>query len=110
MYIVTGFFVLTYCDLYRQAIPSSNIDNYNLVDALESRILSFTASGYRWTNIMIHECWIDFILTDISKVDENQLVLYAQMANLASLILPSLELDLKEIAHTFSKVNLHNVP
>jgi hypothetical protein len=47
MYIVTGFFVLTYCDLYRQAIPSSNIDNYNLVDALESRILSFTASGYR---------------------------------------------------------------
>jgi SET and MYND domain-containing protein len=59
---------------------------------------------------MIHECWIDFILTDISKVDENQLVLYAQMANLVSLILPSLELDLKEIAHTFSKVNLHNVP
>jgi hypothetical protein len=57
--------------------------------------------------IMIHVSWIvfiDFIIIDISKVDENQLVLYAQMANLVKLILPSLELDLKEIAHTFSKV------
>ncbi|KAJ1293970.1 hypothetical protein BS78_01G111000 [Paspalum vaginatum] len=67
-----------------KAIPSSGIDNYNLVDALESHI---------------------------SKVDENQLVLYAQMANLVSLILPSLKLDLKEIAHTFSKFacNAHTI-
>ncbi|TKV91821.1 hypothetical protein SEVIR_9G123000v4 [Setaria viridis] len=67
-----------------KAIPSSNIDNYYLVEALESHI---------------------------SKVDENQLVLYAQMANLVSLILPSLELDLKEIAHTFSKFacNAHTI-
>ena len=54
---------------------------------------------------MIHDCSIDLIRTDISEVDENQLVLYAQMANLVDLILPSVELDLKEIAHTFSKVN-----
>lgn len=47
--------------------------------------------------------WLQ-IRIDISKVDENQLVLYAQMANLVSLILPLIELDLKEIAHTFSKV------
>lgn len=60
-----------------KVIPSSSIDNYNLVDGLESHI---------------------------SKVDENQLVLYAQMANLVSLILPFIELDLKEIAQTFSKL------
>ncbi|XP_062214848.1 histone-lysine N-methyltransferase ASHR1 isoform X2 [Phragmites australis] len=69
-----------------KAIPSSGIDNYSLVDALESHI---------------------------SEVDGNQLVLYAQMANLVSLILPSLdlELDLKEIAHTFSKFacNAHTI-
>ncbi|GJM96346.1 hypothetical protein PR202_ga13171 [Eleusine coracana subsp. coracana] len=67
-----------------KVIPSSGIDNYSLVDGLESHI---------------------------SKVDENQLVLYAQMANLVNLILPSLELDLKEIAHTFSKFscNAHTI-
>ncbi|OEL14493.1 Histone-lysine N-methyltransferase ASHR1 [Dichanthelium oligosanthes] len=67
-----------------KVIPSSGIDNYCLVDALESHIL---------------------------EVDENQLVLYAQMANLVNLILPSLELDLKEIAHTFSKFacNAHTI-
>jgi hypothetical protein len=57
------------------------------------------------TNIVIHECWIDLIRTDISEVDKDQLVLYAQMANLVDLILPSLEFDLEEIAHNFSKVN-----
>nr|XP_020190671.1 histone-lysine N-methyltransferase ASHR1 isoform X3 [Aegilops tauschii subsp. strangulata] len=67
-----------------KAIPSSATDNYDLVDALESHI---------------------------SKVDDNQLVLYAQMANLVQLILPSIELDLKEIAHTFSKFacNAHTI-
>ncbi|CAM0875243.1 unnamed protein product [Alopecurus aequalis] len=67
-----------------KAIPSSATDNYNLVDALESHI---------------------------SKVDDKQLVLYAQMANLVQLILPSIELDLKEIAHTFSKFacNAHTI-
>ncbi|KAF8757501.1 hypothetical protein HU200_010831 [Digitaria exilis] len=67
-----------------KVIPSSGIDNYYLVDVLESHI---------------------------SEVDENQLILYAQMANLVNLILPSLELDLKEIAHTFSKFacNAHTI-
>nr|CAB3499011.1 unnamed protein product [Digitaria exilis] len=67
-----------------KVIPSSGIDNYYLVDILESHI---------------------------SEVDENQLILYAQMANLVNLILPSLELDLKEIAHTFSKFacNAHTI-
>jgi len=55
---------------------------------------------------MVPECWIDFIWIDISEVDEKQLVLYAQMANHVHLILPSFELDLKEIAHNFSKVIL----
>ncbi|CAN6298103.1 unnamed protein product [Urochloa humidicola] len=67
-----------------KAIPSSGIDNYYLVDALESHI---------------------------AEVDENQLVLYAQMANLVNLVFSSLELDLKEIAHTFSKFacNAHTI-
>uniref|UniRef100_A0A0E0KHZ6 MYND-type domain-containing protein n=1 Tax=Oryza punctata TaxID=4537 RepID=A0A0E0KHZ6_ORYPU len=67
-----------------KVIPSSGTDNYNLVDALESHI---------------------------SEVDKNQLVLYAQMANLVQLILPSFELDLKEITHTFSKFacNAHTI-
>ncbi|CAN6292193.1 unnamed protein product [Urochloa humidicola] len=67
-----------------KAIPSSGMDNYYLVDALESHI---------------------------AEVDENQLVLYAQMANLVNLVLSSLELDLKEIAHTFSKFacNAHTI-
>lgn len=33
--------VLTRYDLYCQVIPSSGIDNYYLVDVLESRILPF---------------------------------------------------------------------
>jgi len=84
VYTVTGHILLTWYDLYCQVIPSSCIDNYYLVDALESHI---------------------------SEVDENQLVLYAQMANLVDLILPSVELDLKEIAHTFSKFacNAHTI-
>ncbi|RWW47364.1 hypothetical protein BHE74_00046677, partial [Ensete ventricosum] len=45
---------------------------------------------------------------DISEIDEKQLVLYAQMANLVSLVLPSLEIDLKETTHNFSKVNSKN--
>lgn len=108
MRIVVGYIMLTCCYFYCQAIPSSGIDNYNLVDALESRILTSCCILLVMNmDIMIHECWIgsiDFIIIDISKVDENQLVLYAQMANLVNLILPSLEIDLKEIAHTFSKV------
>lgn len=41
---------------------------------------------------------------DMSNIGEQKLVMYAQMANLVSLILPSFELSLKEIAQNFSKV------
>nr|CAD1832746.1 unnamed protein product [Ananas comosus var. bracteatus] len=62
-----------------KVIPTSETDNYDLVNALESHI---------------------------SGLDEKQLVLYAQMANLVKLVLPSLEIDLKEITHNFSKLDL----
>lgn len=67
-----------------KVIPSTGTDNYGLVDALESHI---------------------------SEVDDKQLVLYAQMANLVQLILPAIELDLKETAHIFSKFscNAHTI-
>lgn len=41
----------------------------------------------------------------MSELDEKQLVLYAQMANLVSVILQWPGLDLKEIAENFSKVS-----
>lgn len=40
----------------------------------------------------------------MSEIDEKQLVLYAQMANLVSLILQWPEINIKEIAQNFSKV------
>lgn len=102
--------LVTWYWLFCQAIPSSGTDNYNLVDALESRILPF---WYIWsmTNILTLILWMFYWPhnIDISEVDKNQLVLYAQMANLVQLILPSFELDLKEITHTFSKVMLLKV-
>ncbi|KAJ8501249.1 hypothetical protein OPV22_011801 [Ensete ventricosum] len=67
-----------------QVIPTNAMDNYDLVATLESHI---------------------------SEIDEKQLVLYAQMANLVSLVLPSLEIDLKETTHNFSKLscNAHTI-
>ncbi|CAD5180688.1 unnamed protein product [Musa acuminata subsp. malaccensis] len=67
-----------------QVIPTSAMDNYDLVATLESHI---------------------------SEIDEKQLVLYAQMANLVNLVLPSLMIDLKETAHNFSKLscNAHTI-
>ena len=43
----------------------------------------------------------------MSEIDENQLVLYAQMANLVSLILqwPEAKINIKDIAVNFSKVS-----
>ncbi|KAK6132378.1 hypothetical protein DH2020_033869 [Rehmannia glutinosa] len=48
-------------------------------------------------------CWCS--LLDMSDVNEKQLVLYAQMANLVNLILqwPDSEINIKEIAEIFSK-------
>ncbi|KAL6515580.1 Histone-lysine N-methyltransferase ashr1 [Orobanche hederae] len=66
-------------------------DSYKLVEALVSRILMYY----------------------ISEVDENQLILYAQMANLVNLILqsPDSEFNIKEIAESFSKLacNAHTI-
>ena len=41
----------------------------------------------------------------MSDIDEKQLVLYAQMANLVNLILQCPDIDIKEIAENFSKVH-----
>lgn len=42
---------------------------------------------------------------DMSDIDEKQLLLYAQMANLVNLILQWPEISIKEIAENFSKVS-----
>jgi SET and MYND domain-containing protein len=41
---------------------------------------------------------------DKSDIDEKQLVLYAQMANIVNFILQWPEINIKEIAENFSKV------
>ncbi|XP_058190034.1 histone-lysine N-methyltransferase ASHR1 isoform X2 [Rhododendron vialii] len=65
-------------------IPTTATDNYNLVEALVSHI---------------------------SEIDEKQLVLYAQMANLVNLILELPGIGIKEIAENFSKLacNAHTI-
>ncbi|XP_020588099.1 histone-lysine N-methyltransferase ASHR1 [Phalaenopsis equestris] len=47
----------------------------------------------------------------MSELDEKQSVLYAQMSNLVKLVLPSVEVDLREITHNFSKLscNAHTI-
>ncbi|KAK6939821.1 SET domain, partial [Dillenia turbinata] len=65
-------------------LPVSATDNYNLVAALVSHM---------------------------SDIDETRLVLYAQMANLVSLILQWPSINLKEIAENFSRLacNAHTI-
>ncbi|OVA16458.1 SET domain [Macleaya cordata] len=67
-----------------QVIPTTATDNYNLVEAL---------------------------VDHMSDIDEKQLVLYAQMANLVNLILHLPEINIKEIAQNFSKLacNAHTI-
>ncbi|PWA47292.1 SET domain group 37 [Artemisia annua] len=67
-----------------KVIPSTAMDNYNLVKDLVSHI---------------------------SEVEETQRLLYAQMASLVSVILQWPGLDIKEIAESFSKLacNAHTV-
>ncbi|XP_050365996.1 histone-lysine N-methyltransferase ASHR1-like [Argentina anserina] len=60
----------------QKAIAVSAMDNYGLVEAL---------------------------VAHMSEVDEKQKVLYAQMANLVSLILQRPDINIKEIAENFSK-------
>jgi len=43
-------------------------------------------------------------MLDMSEIDEKQMLLYAQMANLVNLILQFPSVDLREIAENFSKV------
>nr|GMD74578.1 histone-lysine N-methyltransferase ASHR1 [Ipomoea batatas] len=52
-----------------------------------------------------------FTFEDISDIDEKQLVLYAQMANLVNLILQWTDINIKEIAENFSKFacNAHTI-
>ncbi|XP_061357937.1 histone-lysine N-methyltransferase ASHR1 [Gastrolobium bilobum] len=65
-------------------IPSTAMDNYNLVEALVSHM---------------------------SEIGEELLVLYAQMANLVNFILQWPEINIKEIAEIFSKFacNAHTI-
>lgn len=67
-----------------KVIPISITDNYNMIEALVSHI---------------------------SEVDEKQLVLYAQMANLVALILQLPDINIKEIAENFAKFacNAHTI-
>ncbi|KAK4429692.1 Histone-lysine N-methyltransferase ASHR1 [Sesamum alatum] len=56
---------------------------------------------------------VEALVSHMSEVDEKQLVLYAQMANLVNLILqwPDSEINIKEIAESFSKLacNAHTI-
>lgn len=65
-------------------IPSTTTDNYSLVETL---------------------------VAHMSDIDEKQLVLYAQMANLVNLILQWPEINIKETAENFSKLacNAHTI-
>lgn len=65
-------------------IPTTSMDNYKLVEALVSHM---------------------------SEVDEKQLLLYAQMANLVNVILQWPDISIKEIAENFAKLatNAHTI-
>ncbi|KAL5558349.1 hypothetical protein UlMin_034560 [Ulmus minor] len=67
-----------------KVIPTTALDGYKLVEALVSHM---------------------------SEIDEMQLVLYAQMANLVNLILQQSDINIKEIAENFSKLacNAHTI-
>lgn len=94
-------------------MPSTPRDNYNLVEALVSRILFSLVTGFNilglWLFPITAFVWQLFDLTtfhiDFTDIDEKQLVLYAQMANLVNLILQWPDINTKEIAENFSKVS-----
>lgn len=67
-----------------KVVPASVMDNYKLVEALASHM---------------------------PEIEEKQLILYAQMANLVNAILKWFDVDLKEIAENFSKLacNGHSI-
>ncbi|XP_020547415.1 histone-lysine N-methyltransferase ASHR1 isoform X2 [Sesamum indicum] len=65
------------------------------------------------TTVMDNYKHVEPLVSHMSEVDEKQLVLYAQMANLVNLILqwPDSEVNIKEIAESFSKLacNAHTI-
>lgn len=62
-----------------------------------------------YLELLVLFVFFNFYLVDMSELDEKQLMLYAQMANLVNLILQFPSLDLKEIAENFSKVRLQSL-
>ncbi|PHT45546.1 Histone-lysine N-methyltransferase ASHR1 [Capsicum baccatum] len=63
------------------------------------------------TTVMDNYNLVESLVSHMTDIDEKQLVLYAQMANLVGLILQWAEINVKEIAENFSKFscNAHTV-
>lgn len=90
------------------------MDNYKLVEALVARILFIILVLSSRAMIVDFSLFTDMSVVivlfntyfheDMSDIKEEQLVLYAQMANLVHLILQWPEINIKEIAEIFSKV------
>ncbi|XP_024635098.1 histone-lysine N-methyltransferase ASHR1 isoform X3 [Medicago truncatula] len=105
----------------QKIIPSTAMDNYKLVEALVARILfiivvlssrAMIVEFSLLTNMsVVIVLFNTYFHEDMSDIKEEQLVLYAQMANLVHLILQWPEINIKEIANFFSKFacNAHTV-
>nr|GLL44340.1 histone-lysine N-methyltransferase ASHR1 [Ipomoea trifida] len=63
------------------------------------------------TTAMDNYALVELLVSHISDIDEKQLVLYAQMANLVNLILQWTDINIKEITENFSKFacNAHTI-
>ncbi|KAI3424678.1 uncharacterized protein J3R85_010433, partial [Psidium guajava] len=63
------------------------------------------------TTAMDNYSLVDALVAHMSEIDEKQLVLYAQMANLINIILQWPEINIKEVAENFSKLscNAHTI-
>ncbi|XP_019182367.1 PREDICTED: histone-lysine N-methyltransferase ASHR1 [Ipomoea nil] len=63
------------------------------------------------TTAMDNYALVELLVSHMSDIDEKQLVLYAQMANLVNLILQWTDINIKEIAENFSKFacNAHTI-
>ncbi|XP_028757579.1 histone-lysine N-methyltransferase ASHR1 isoform X1 [Neltuma alba] len=104
-----------------KVIPSTATDNYSLVEALVARILLsyFVFMSIVLNTVLYMFSHISMMIVifdthfhlDMSDINEGQLVLYAQMANLVNLILQWPEINIKEIAENFSRFacNAHTI-
>ncbi|KAH9691017.1 Histone-lysine N-methyltransferase ASHR1 [Citrus sinensis] len=101
-------------------IPSTTTDNYSLVEALVARILFeliiwFNQFGlvlcFSYNKSLMPAFVNNLFGKDMSDIDEKQLLLYAQIANLVNLILQWPEISINEIAENFSKLacNAHTI-